>query len=311
MTLNMARRKILELIEPMAEISQLIQTNIAICEDKRTELRDIRPTGDQLRKFLHVRKIHLETESLAYPRTVCTDLQCTEIRDDGTGLKRAIFKTHCHSPCYLDYSLGDQVANEALENCPAFDDTGYCRNCSHHWQVHMNITYELKEHAVLVTNRYIEQRLEAHTDDITLRQAAISNLDQIVKEYVQEHDAIRLAAAKLGLFLQKNSITPYNDATIAYLDLLIQAETDKVQSGGNNAKLLVLKEELKRHKETVQILTRSINANANAVDLSKAGVERIMQQLYDLKHFGTNLRLLEHSISQARDFAYDSSHSSD
>jgi GTPase SAR1 family protein len=295
MTLNRARRKFLELIKPMAEISQLIQTNIAICEDKRAELRDIRPTGDQLRKFLLVQKIQLEAEALAQPRTVCTNHQCTEIRGDGTGGMRTIYKTHCHSSCHLAGVSPNQIAATRLKNCAAFDGTGHCRNCSHRWQEHMNVMDELKEHAVVVMDRSVEQQLEAHADDITLRQEAISNLDQRVKEYVQEYDAIRLAAAKLGLFLQNNSITAYNDATIAYLDLLVEAETDKVQSGGNNAKLLVLKEELQRHKETVRILTRSMNANANTVDLSEAGVERIMQQLYDLKHFGKNFRSLEHS----------------
>jgi GTPase SAR1 family protein len=299
MTLNGVRRKISELIKPMADISQLIQTNIAVCEDKRAELKDKRLTGDQLRKVLHVRKIQFETEVLAQPRTVCANHRCTELRDDGTGQELVIYKTHCHSPCYLEYASIDTFVQEGLKNCPAFDDTGHCRNCSHHRQEHIHVIYELKEHAVLMTDSSVEQQLRALADDITLCQTAISNLDQRVKEYVQEHDAIRLAAAKLGLFLEKNSITPYNDATIAYLDLLIKAETDKVQSGGNNAKLLVLKEELQRHKETVQILTRSMKANANAVDLSEAGVERIMQELYDLKHFGTNFRSLEHSISQA------------
>jgi hypothetical protein len=270
MTLNRARQKISELIKPMAEFSQLIQTNIAICEDKRAELRDLRLTGDRLRKHLYVRKIYLETEALAQPRTVCKNKRCIELTDDETGMMSIIYKTHCH--CYLEGVSPNQLGPRELKNCPAFDNTGHCRNCSHHWQEHMHLMYEYKEHAALVMDRQVEQHLERHTDTITLRQAAISDLDQRVKEYVQEHDAIRLAAAKLGLFLQKNSITPYNDATIAYLDLLIEAETEKAQSGGNNAKLLVLKEELQRHKETVQILTRSIKANANAVDLSEAGV---------------------------------------
>lgn len=127
--------------------------------------------------------------------------------------------------------------------------------------------------------------------------------------FVQEHNAIRLAAAKFGLYLRMNSITPYNDDTIAYLDILIEAETDKVQSSGENTKLLVLKEELQRYKQTAQILTRLWNANANSADLSEEGVEKIIQQLYDLEHFGKSLRTVERAVSHPRDSAYEYAHS--
>lgn len=295
LSLNRVREIILELEKPMADISQLIRANTALYEDRKAELKDKRLTANQLRKNIHIQKIQLNPEPLDQPRTVCANIRCTEIRDDGN-MKTVIYKTHCHSPCYLDDVSVDRMGLGALINCPAFDYTGYCRKCSHHWQEHMHIIYELKEYSVTLTDRSVEQQLKACTDDIALQQTALSDLDQRIKEYKEEQSTITLAAAKLGLFLKKNSITLSKDPTIEYLDLLITHETDKVMVGASVAELLALKEDLERRKETVQTLTRSMNVNANAVDLSEAGVESTVRALYDLKHFGENFRSLKRGI---------------
>jgi hypothetical protein len=43
-----------------------------------------------------------------------------------------------------------------------------------------------------------------------------------------------------------------------------------------------------------------MNNNTPVADLTEAGVERIVRDLYNLKHFGRNLRSLQHGISLAR-----------
>jgi hypothetical protein len=163
----------------------------------------------------------------------------------------------------------------------------------------MHVIFELKEHLVTVTDNAVEQQLQQHADDITLRQTAIATLDQTIKEYEKEHDTIRLSAATFGAFLKMHSITPINDATEAYLQFLIKGEQDKVDVGGNDIKLNGLMEDLRRHKEIVKVLTDSTNSNPGSVDLSEANVGKMVQDLYRLKHFGKNLRSLQHGISLA------------
>jgi predicted GTPase len=305
-SLNGARRNISELVKPMAEISQVIRTNIAICEDQMVELQNKRLTGDRLRKKLMITKIVMKSEQLNDKRTVCTHPRCTDFRDpgDGTNIKIAVYKTHCHPVCYLEDVPADVQAPPGLINCAAFDNTNHCITCSHNWQDHMHVLYELHEHAEIVPDITVEQQLKVHASDITLRQTGIATLNTKIKEYEEEHNIIRMAAAKFGLFLKKNSITPYNDATVAYLDFLIKAETDKVQQGGDERKLKDLTEDLQRHNETVQVLTRSVNMNNSAADLSEAGVERTVRHLYSLKHFGKNLRGLRDGISAAHQSTY-------
>ncbi|KIW22854.1 uncharacterized protein PV07_11107 [Cladophialophora immunda] len=305
MSLNGARRSIRELTRPMADISQMIRKNIAVCTDKKAELADKRLTGDQLRNNLHIDKIQLKPEPLVMPRTVCAHTDCTEVRDDGTGRseKVTVYKTHCHDQCSLDDVPHDVLAPPSLMNCAAFGGSQTCSRCRHHWSEHMHIIYELKEHTVTVEDSTVAQQLRDHADDITLRQTAITNLDQTIREYQDEHDIVRDAAARFGVFLKHHSITPINDATEAYLDFLIKAEKDKVDVGGNDAKLQTLTEDLQRHKEAMAVLTRSFAANTTAAadDLTEAAIERTIGVLYDLKHFGENLKCLREGISSAHE----------
>ncbi|KAE9972894.1 hypothetical protein EG328_004702 [Venturia inaequalis] len=307
MSLNGARQNIAELTKPMADISQLIRTNIALCEDHKSDLKDSRLKGDQLRQNLYIQKVQLNSEPLDQPRTVCAHGDCTEVKDNGKGQneKVTIYKSHCHAACYLDKVPLDTLAPASLIACAAFGGSANCMSCTHHWQEHMHVLYELKESSATVMDSTIEQQLKTHASDITLRQTAIANVSQTIDEYNVEHGEIRMAAAKFGVFLKKYSITPYNDATVAYLDLLIRGERDKINAGGNNKKFLALQEDLERHKETVKILTRSMNANTTAADvLTEAGVERVVRDLYSLKHFGKNLQSLKHGISLAHQATY-------
>jgi len=83
----------------------------------------------------------------------------------------------------------------------------------------------------MVTDAEAAQRFQQHSSDMMVRQTAITSRDALVVEYQAEHTRIQEAAARFGLFLKKHSITPYNDATEAYLDMLIQERSRSRASG--------------------------------------------------------------------------------
>jgi hypothetical protein len=85
LSLNGARELISELTKPMAEISQTIRANIALCADKEKDLGDKRLCGNQLRQRVQLQKIQLHPKNLDKPRTVCADPSCVEYKDDGNG----------------------------------------------------------------------------------------------------------------------------------------------------------------------------------------------------------------------------------
>jgi len=306
LSLNGARQLIAELTKPMAEISQIIQANIAMTEEKMQELKDTRLTGDQLRNRLHVQKVQMNAVPLDKPRTVCGNGSCVEVKDDGKdgNMTVTIYKKHCHPVCHLKDVQADQMAHPGLIKCWAFKHSDSCRQCGHHWQEHLHVLYELTEETVTAIDTAIEQKLKNHANDVTLRETALTQHEQRITEYKREREIIRDAAAKFGVFLRKYSLAPYNDALIAYLDYLIKEEQMKVQAGGNNKRLLSLTEERHKHTEAIEVITRNMNSQANWDDLREGAIDRMVQQLYRLKHFGTTLKHMKQGIATAHQATY-------
>ena len=308
LTLNGARQLISELTKPMAEISQVIQANIAMTEEKMQELKDTRLSGDQLRNRLHVQKVQMNAVPLDKPRTVCGNGNCVEVRDDGKDGNKTVtvYKAHCHPVCYLKDVPADQLAPPGLIGCSAFRGSDMCRECGHHWQEHLHVLYELTEETVIAIDNTIQEKLRNHANDVTLRKTALTQHEQRISEYKQEQETIRNAAAKFGVFLRKYSLAPYNDALIAYLDYMIKEEQIKVQAGGSNKRLLSLTEERHKHSEAIEVITRNMNSKANWNDLtlSESAIDGMVQQLFSLKHFGTTLKNLKQGITAAHQATY-------
>ena len=102
--------------------------------------------------------------------------------------------------------------------------------------------------------------------------------------------------------MKKNSILPYNDATVAYLDMLIEAEQAKVDAGGgrvNQNSLKSLQHDKQRHLELVAVLEKSMAGQRGGPSraITQAEVNKNVQELYRLKHFGQNLKNLRTDIA--------------
>ena len=307
LSLNGTRQIISELTKPIADISQLIHANIAITEDKVQELKDTRLSGDQLRSRLFVQQVHMKAVPLNNPRTVCGNGRCTEVKADGNvGNKTVtIYKLHCHPVCSLRDVQADQIAHPGLIHCAAFGGSNICHRCGHHWQEHLHVLYELVEETMTAVDGTIEQKLKDHANDITLRETALTQHQERLAQYKEEREIIRDAAAKFGVFLRKNSLAPYNDALIAYLDYLIKEEQIKVQAGGNNKRLQTLWEERHKHTEAIEIITREMDSKkAQQNDLTEADIESLVQKLFSLIHFGNSLRDLKQGIAIAHQATY-------
>ncbi|KAL7960981.1 hypothetical protein V8C34DRAFT_320586 [Trichoderma compactum] len=316
LSLNGARKLIMELTKPMASISESIRKNIQLCENKRTELNDTQLTATNLRKRLRLEKIQFKATKLDRPRTVCKNPDCCDFKDSGLddGVVVTIYKTHCHPVCYLDNVKEDTVADPGLINCAAFKRTSNCLLCRHRWQEHLHILYELSEVKVQVTDAEIERQLKAKGDDMTLRQTFIARLDQDIKEYNEELDEIRRAAARFCLFLRQNAISVINDATLDYLDMLIQDETSVIEAGRqrglsmgpNKKRLQALKDDRRIHLELVETFKQNMNDPTCPEDtlLDEQGVGALVKKLYKLKHFGANLEHIKYVIGSSLEDTY-------
>lgn len=306
-SLHGARQAIASLIKPMAQISVVIRNNIAMMEDRKRDLENVHLSGDDLRRRLHTDRRHLRSKPLDRPRTVCSAASCIELEDDGTGQKRTIFKRPCHNPCYLNNVPTDVIAHPDLISCAAFGGQTTCNQCGHSWQLHMHVLYELEPYMKSVMDPEIERQLQDNKDDLTLRQAGVDDAEQRIAEYRQEHVIVQQAAAQFGFFLREHAIATHNDATLAYLDMLIRDEEAKIAVGGTRFRLRDLEDDKAKHIE----LTNLLLSLADGTQLRGPGdadldiledeqdVAALEAKLLNLKHFGEDLSNVKNGIVSA------------
>lgn len=311
LSLNGTRKLILELAKPMARIAESIRKNIKLHEDKKVELSDTKLTAQNLRKKLRLEKIQFKAEKLDRPHTVCKNTSCCDFKDSGLGDGEVvtIYKTRCHPICYLKNVKEDVIADPGLIGCAAFARTNVCKLCHHRWQEHLHVLYELSEVKVQVTDSEIERQLKANADYVTLRQTGIAQLDQHIKEYNEELNEIRRAAARFCLFLRKNSITVINDATLDYLDMLIQDEKVVIETAkqkgfstnANQKRLQALQDDRQIHIQLVETFNQNMNEPTCPDDmlLDEQGVDALVKKLYNLKHCGENLEHIKYVIASS------------
>ncbi|KAH6620210.1 hypothetical protein C7974DRAFT_228085 [Boeremia exigua] len=315
MSLNETRIVITQLTKPMAQIAQKIKASIATNEDDLRDLQSRKMDREGLRKKLEVSKQTLRAERVEQPRTVCSNSACTESETSGIGegldgseQLRTVYKTICHDPCHLENVQEDKVADPGLIQCYCIiqdgesgvrkSQVGKCRFCHHSWQEHLHIRYELKPSTVMVVDTFVQRELEQNANLIQVRERGIESKKRIIKEFQQEYDAIKRAAGRFTLFLRKNSITPYNDATVEYLDFLIKEEKPKVQMGASRRRLHELERYRSEHVEIVEILSHKIEDGKENV-LDEAGVDRLVHKLYRMEHYGPEIRRIREVIDDA------------
>ncbi|KAJ2897397.1 hypothetical protein MKZ38_004698 [Zalerion maritima] len=319
LSMNGTRGVIKELTQPLAKISSLIQQNIDLNNDKVQQLSQGRLKGDKLLQQLNIQKVFFRATQLDRPRTVCGHKDCTQVKQGVQADKdrTTFYNSLCHAPCRLKGIEVDTLAPSGLTNCYAFKfgDRNKCRNCGHHWQQHMHIMYELEEYIATVQDEGIQKQIVTNADNVTLVQAHISRLNTLRKEYEEERNQIRDAMAQFAVFLKQHSIIPtgFNDATKDYLDMLIRdceskmaaAQDARVPYNDEEKRMNVLKDDRKRHVELVETLTEAarMSRRDNRI-LDKVGVERKVQQLYNLPHFGEGLKQVKNTIMGAHQVTY-------
>ncbi|KAG5757330.1 hypothetical protein H9Q70_000181 [Fusarium xylarioides] len=314
-TLNMegAREALGHLMIPMVEVSQEIRKNLSLLEEKMAELKDMRLTGDELRKRLHLERIKVVPTKLEKPRTVCKNKHCCEFRSNSNGEVVPFYRSICHEDCRLPGVTEECVGHPELIKCKAFKETKdkSCKSCKHSWQEHMHFFYELTESKVRVKDKDVERRLRNNASDVALRQKGIERVRQLEKEYRSEQRQLRKATAQFVAYLREHSANAFNDATEKYYDQLINIETGKIQFGkdnrinvdANKRKLKGLADDRDRHLELVKTIQENMHAPRDQTEalLTQDGVEQLIRDLYNLKHFGKSLRSLRDDITHYKD----------
>ena len=92
--LNEARTLILTLAKPLADMTQIIQDNIAAINGRKDVIKELDEESMHLKKKLTIPITHYKRWYLEYPRTVCTGTNCVEIHKSPIStISETIYKT--------------------------------------------------------------------------------------------------------------------------------------------------------------------------------------------------------------------------
>ncbi|CAJ0552407.1 Ff.00g063860.m01.CDS01 [Fusarium sp. VM40] len=303
--LNETRNTIHRLTEPMTAIAEKIRASIDVNKDAIKELQDFELTRKQLQERLFVQRESLMSVKVDRPQTVCTHDDCVEIRTDFEGTTEAttVYKTVCHEGCFLISVDRNRKGHPELQSCGAMGPGGMCE-CNHSWMDHMHIYYKYVPTMTQHRDKAIDEDLSKNADKIQLREEAIRMKKEAIEEFKLEHRQVQEAAIQFGFFLQRHAITPYNDATVEYLDMLIDQERQKMNAGGSNQRHRKLKKERAEYLQKVEVLEKAMKHGDESKLLDDAGVAQLVDSLYGLPQFGGDLRKIVNIQERAADATY-------
>ena len=299
--LNEAKQILNELSKPIAEISQNIQINIKLAEDKKNELEELDNSSlnsmslDDLEDALYVEQIDFERVELSKPRTVCTKPECTRLIKVGSTTKIDYFK-HCHAECYLKGVQVECIGHPEMKNCTAMNGTEECKLCGHHYTVHQHVMYENKEVSVQAMDENVKSLIEQKTSKREILEESIKSISKHVKQLEKEQSEIISISAKFAAFTKQHSIIVFNDDLDSYLDLLIREEVGKSQLGADNSEVLAGLRDVKENYTEQKKIFRSALANSNNISAEVSEIDSMIDDMCRLTVSGDKIQKIVQEI---------------
>lgn len=158
---------------------------------------------------------------------------------------------------------------------------------------------EFSKSSATVVDAGVQQELNQTGDVVKAKEATIKALQKLIAELKNEHETIQKVAARFSVYLKRNSITHYNDATEEYLEYLIKDEKAKLRSGASRIRLETLEKDLDRYKKFVLTMENGKSRTVDTQPLDEQGVANLIQTLYRLPHYGTMLKDLASVVGRA------------
>ncbi|KAL3104943.1 hypothetical protein niasHT_028475 [Heterodera trifolii] len=297
-SLNEARRTIIDLSEPLALITGKIQTNV----DRIKKYEEAIKLGkEKVEKAPTLETI--EFVPLSYPRTVCTAACCTSIQRTLNNGDVKVYMKHCHEHCYLP-STPQLFPNEGLKQCLAMNGTNNCRLCGCAWSVHIHYVFDQRQKTFTIEE--LEQKLVGD------QRVGLSTSENVQKQMLEERGIIYKKAAHFCVFLSKWALKPYNDSMEAYINMSIEQAEKVVSECKGEAdetlhedKLKGLQESLRLYQEQKELIDNATAGDSNGPNVITAeDVKKFFDELCQLPFFGADIRQMFETKQKARHELY-------
>uniref|UniRef100_A0A914QVJ8 AIG1-type G domain-containing protein n=1 Tax=Panagrolaimus davidi TaxID=227884 RepID=A0A914QVJ8_9BILA len=293
-SVNKARTIILHLAKPLADVNELIESNIKVMNDRKKDLYNTANEMSELKKKLKIPHIGFEVRELNFPRTVCTAEKCVEIELLGnTNQYHTIYKQKCHDHCYLSNVDVEKVAEPHLQGCTAMAGQQNCQVCKCHWSTHMHYRFDQIKTSVEIEDKNTKDLIQKNEGANVIKEQMIKDCENRVAELKEEQQKIIKISLRFGSFLQANAIIPYNDAFEKYVEKTISQEEKCIQFGGDRSKLDNLKKLLAEYRQEKAMLNKAaISSDQDASPISPDEIEFLKEQLFSLNQTGDILKKL-------------------
>ncbi|GJQ66665.1 hypothetical protein Trydic_g4633 [Trypoxylus dichotomus] len=285
-----AQRMAVQYSRPLADITDLINENIAALQRHTAYLEGRALTVNEMEENLYIPKIRLQLTELKNPITVCTSAQCCEVYLENNK-KQHYYKQRCHDPCFLNNIPEDMIGSSDLMYCATMNSQYYCKKCSCHYSKHMHVFYLIRKVEEQVweqdqTNLKMKTR---NALEIVLKEL-LETLRAMEAEYKQEREIVVRIMAKFSYFLAHNGSLLTEDAYQKYLSYVISRET---RYGPDEELLNHYKSMLSDYiNEKNNIKAKLASRGEELYSFSLEDILDCIEVIYDLKHTGNVLREL-------------------
>lgn len=228
LSVNTVRDHIIAISEPLATLMKNIAATIQRNEERARELRQSELTGEELKAKLYIEVIKFENVNLPQTRLVCSDTVCRTSMMDSEGQPHTVYNSACHDGCRT-ISRG-QTGEILLRACRVFDHglRRTCKLCGHEWNRHLQVKNELRLTKEERINPEVQRDLDKNASDARLQAGALASIERDIREREAEKSILLNASAEFGRYLKHNSIVPYNNERLPYIEAQLKAAENPV-----------------------------------------------------------------------------------
>ncbi|KAK3291286.1 uncharacterized protein B0H64DRAFT_45564 [Chaetomium fimeti] len=297
LSLNTARDLILAIREPLSMLEEMAMESIKENERDAKALQQAEITWKELESRLFISTIVLEHSVLDKPRTVCTHADCRTRKVDGKGLPFYEYNIVCHDMCRMPPGvehLGEP--SRWLLACGVFNHglRTTCAICNHSWKLHIHIKDDYRTKVEKSIDPDVQRLVDENGSKAEIQARHLQALEKQIESRKAEMSKLMDASAAFGRYLKHNSIAPYNDEALAYMDAELTGQSnlsgDTVWQASRSSSISSLAMARDEYAKDVEAIQRSIKKSQTAPIPTDEEVHEILERLYDLEGCGATLR---------------------
>ncbi|KAK3943702.1 hypothetical protein QBC46DRAFT_418945 [Diplogelasinospora grovesii] len=274
--MNRTRLFITNMTKPMIQTAKALKLTLSRWSANKEEFGRLNSKDKDLKGRLKIWITVPVRKDLDYPKTVCADEKCFRIETTHTGEKVKLYDKVCHKKCSVktpDEIIGTaDLARHRLHTVRA------------RMEKHLHVSYDVELEQKEVPDEGVTKQLGDIKSRTKAIDGTIENLVRHIIQVKQEEMQVKEALAMFGVYLKRNALVAYNDATIAYLDYLIA----DAQSKGGTDEVQQLGLQKIAYQDQLTSITNAIK-NGKTDPPDEKTLDDTINKLYKMPNFGPDL----------------------